>query len=174
MDEEISFEKYMTQMGVKPLKNPGPVQRLASPQDPDNPAAEPCDDTALFLQALETIPEHGLQKDRAQDPSRHRFHKLKPGEAPTQAPLLDLHGMKREEALTALARFVAHAFTHKRKSVIVITGKGLHSKDGRSVLKPQVEAWILKQGRHYLRAYSEAPRAYGGRGAFILYLHPPG
>lgn len=172
MNDDASFEAYMAMLGVKPLKDRGPVTKLAdSSEDLWSPdPATPDADKALFLQALDTIPAEGLDKDLPEHNPQGRFRKLKKSKSGNPADVLDLHGMTREEALKALSRFVGHAFARKRKTLIVITGKGLRSKGGRSVLKPAVEQWILTQGRYYLRAYSDAPRAYGGRGAYILYL----
>jgi len=179
MTDDAAFERIMAQLGVQPLKDRGPVEKV--PLDLDRYPEEPGqtldavtvdEDRSLFLQALESLPANAFGKDEPEPPQQARFRKLKKGKA-SHEMVLDLHGMNLEEAMTELARFVGRAFSHKRKSVMVITGKGLHSKGGRSVLKPHVERWILQQGRHYLKAYSEAPRAYGGRGAFILYLHSP-
>jgi len=52
----------------------------------------------------------------------------------------------------------------------VITGKGRHSPRGDSPVRRAVENWIVHKGRRFIRSYAEAPRAYGGRGAFVLYL----
>lgn len=179
MNDNAAFERIMAQLGVRPLKDNGPVEKVPFDLERDQEIQEQQleavsteNDEALFLQALESIPVNASAKDQPDPPAQQRFRKLKKGKGGGEM-VLDLHGLKLEEAMTELTRFVGRAYAHKRKSVMVITGKGLHSKGGRSVLKPHVERWILQQGRHYLRAYSEAPRAYGGRGAFILYLHSP-
>lgn len=174
MTDDASFETYMAHLGVKPLDPSKPVQKLADQPvfDPFGDYKPPEDeDRALFLQALEQMPAKPLDKDSEPEQNQQALRKLKKSEKSDPMDVLDLHGLRSEQAIDALAKFVAHAFTHKRKSVMVITGKGLRSKGGKSVLKPLVEQWILKQGRYYLRAYAEAPRAYGGRGAFILYPH---
>ncbi len=54
--------------------------------------------------------------------------------------------------------------------MIVVTGKGLRSERGVPVLKQTVERWLRRSGKHQVRAFSEAPRALGGSGAFLLYL----
>lgn len=183
MKKDADFEAYMAQLGVKPLQDRGPVQALGAVSDedyhtwfqrmaPEEHAVED-EDRNLFLQALDTLPAQAFEKDRPEPTRPDSFRKIKRKVKGEHEDVLDLHGMLRDEAMVALGRFVASAFTHKRKSVMVITGKGLRSPGGKSVLKPAVEDWILKQGRYYLRAYAEAPRAFGGRGAYILYLHPP-
>lgn len=183
MTKDADFERYMAMLGVKKLEDHGPVKALAPVEDEECQSwsaqfapesdTESDEDRALFLQALESLPTQAFEKDEAAPEKPSPFRKLKRRVKGDHEDVLDLHGMKREQALQALARFVAAAYTHKRKSVMVITGKGKHSAGGKSVLKPAVEEWILKQGRYYLRAYADAPRAFGGRGAFILHLHPP-
>ena len=179
MNDDVDFQRMMAQLGVRPLKDGAAVRKI--PLEDEGDFSEPRQrldavsvdhDRSLFLQALDALPAQAFAKDDPDPPEDERFRKLKKGKVDYET-VLDLHGMKLEEAMSELARFVGRAYCHKRKSVMVITGKGLHSKGGRSILKPEVERWILQQGRHYLKAYSEAPRAYGGRGAFILYLHPP-
>nr|WP_243435739.1 Smr/MutS family protein [Acanthopleuribacter pedis] len=84
--------------------------------------------------------------------------------------VLDLHGLRLQPALTKLQQFVIKAFTQGDQVVMVVTGKGNHSKGGVGVIRREVEHWIVTHGRRFVRAYSEAPRAYGGRGAFLIYL----
>lgn len=84
--------------------------------------------------------------------------------------VLDLHGLTRQEALHKLATYVSRCFVNNIRTILVITGKGLRSKDGESVLRPSVEEWILRNGKRFIESYAEAPRAYGGKGAFIIFL----
>lgn len=83
---------------------------------------------------------------------------------------LDLHRLKSEEAVVRLERFVATSAAAGEHTVLVITGKGVHSPGGRSVLKQRLEEWIRGRGRDHVRAYSEAPRTLGGGGAYVLFL----
>ena len=62
---------------------------------------------------------------------------------------LDLHGYYLEDALKKVREFLKQREDyHKKKkvSVIIITGKGAHSADGRSVLKPKVTTYLEENG----------------------------
>jgi len=83
---------------------------------------------------------------------------------------LDLHGRRVEEALLLVETFVATAVRQGSRTVLVITGKGLHSPAGAGVLRRAVEQWIERRGKPKVVAWAEAPRELGGRGAFVLHL----
>lgn len=83
---------------------------------------------------------------------------------------LDLHGMVAEEAVTATASFIARHYARGDKLVAVITGKGLNSKGGKSVLRPAVLNWVHLMGERYVRACAFAPRTHGGEGTILVYL----
>ena len=82
---------------------------------------------------------------------------------------LDLHGLTREEALVALARFLKSASVHGEKAVLVITGKGNNSP-GEPVLQQAVVAWLRDTGRKLVVEFAPAPREMGGSGAFVIFL----
>lgn len=82
---------------------------------------------------------------------------------------LDLHGLTREEALSALPRFLHNANTHGEKAVLVITGKGNNSP-AEPVLQQAVSAWLRDAGRELVAEFDSAPREMGGSGAFVVFL----
>jgi len=84
---------------------------------------------------------------------------------------LDLHGLTRDEALSALGRFLHSARVAGEKAVLVITGKGVHSSEG-PVLNQAVAAWLREQGKVSVSEYAPAPRELGGSGAFVVFLRP--
>lgn len=129
-------------------------------------------DDRLFLEAMQEL-ETAPDKDRrpTQQPTPRKLRASKKT-TPEPEASLDLHGRTAEEALAILARFVAQASAGKKKTVVVVTGKGLHSRDGVAVLRREVEHWIRRRGKRFIRAFSEAPRAHGGKGAYLLYLRP--
>ncbi len=174
--QEAEFRRAMRELGVKFSDGVDEGDETSPPlsggsHDP-LPDTDPLDDQdqTLFLAALEgTIPDKDV---RSLVRSEQGFRKLKSlkGKCLELEESLDLHGRKVDEALAMLASFVTRAFAHGLKSVVIITGKGKHSQAGVSVLRPQVEQWILQKGKRFIRSYAEAPRVYGGRGAFILNL----
>jgi len=55
---------------------------------------------------------------------------------------LDLHGMTRDKALQALEELVLTSLQQSYRVLCVIHGRGLHSPDGRPVLKNSVYQWL--------------------------------
>lgn len=84
---------------------------------------------------------------------------------------LDLHGLTREEALSALTPFLVSARAAGEQAVLVITGKGSHSAAG-PVLQQVVAGWLRDQGRNLVAEFAPAPGAYGGSGAYVIFLRP--
>jgi DNA-nicking Smr family endonuclease len=97
------------------------------------------------------------------------LRKLRAGEFSTQAHV-DLHGLTRDEAKGALERFVQKARVAGHRCVLVVTGRGLHSKDQVPVLKAGVQQW-LSRGRlakHVLAFCSARPRDGGAGAVYVL------
>ncbi len=174
--QEAEFRRVMRELGVKfsdGAENGDETRpHISEASHSPLPETDSLNDQNrdLFLAALEgSIPDKDV---RSLEERKEGFRKLRSlkGKCLELEESLDLHGRKVDEALAMLASFVTHAFTHNLKSVVIITGKGKHSQDGVSILRPKVEQWILQKGKRFIRSYAEAPRAYGGRGAFILNL----
>jgi DNA-nicking Smr family endonuclease len=60
---------------------------------------------------------------------------------------VDLHGLTREEAKGTLERFLLVSRQAGKRCVLVVHGRGLHSKDQIPVLKTGVQLWLTR-GRH--------------------------
>jgi len=84
---------------------------------------------------------------------------------------VDLHGMTQAEAKVELERFLAESHRIGRRCVVVIHGRGLHSKDQIPVLKERVKVW-LTQGHLSRRilAFCSARPHDGGAGALYVLL----
>jgi DNA-nicking Smr family endonuclease len=84
------------------------------------------------------------------------------------AGVIDLHGLNQDEAREALTRFVTRGFAERRRTLLVITGKGAL---GDGILRRRVPEWL---GQAPLRAMiaglSEAHRRHGGAGALYVAL----
>ena len=172
--KDLEFAELMQRLGVRPLdeeKGHTPDRTIDQRSLPQEPAVEREDpDRDLFLSSmsrLDVVPDKDQLLDSRSEDAPVR-QKRKTGNKPDDC--LDLHGKTVDEALRLLPVFIAESFARGTRYVIVITGKGKHSRGGVSVLKPAVERWILQKGRRFVASYAEAPRAYGGRGAFILNL----
>ena len=76
--------------------------------------------------------------------------------------VIDLHGMTSQEARAALHELVTRSRKEGLRKVLVIHGKGHHSKDG-PVLREVVRDFLERS--RLTGASGEAPRALGGAGA---------
>jgi DNA-nicking Smr family endonuclease len=80
---------------------------------------------------------------------------------------LDLHGYKLDQAEVALSRFMTTSQQVNRRWVLIISGKGLHSAEGRGTLKKFVQEWF-HQNTHLVTGFSESKPQDGGAGAFYV------
>ncbi len=87
---------------------------------------------------------------------------------------LDLHGMTQEKAFKALIVFVHRCFTSKKQDLLVITGKGIKLKEGKTeggVLRRQLPLWLEHPDcRPYVHFYTNSHPFEGGTGAFYIRL----
>lgn len=103
--------------------------------------------------------------------------KLARGQAPVD-DLLDLHGLRQDEAHVALRSFLAAAQSRDARMVLIVTGKGLRSNDlnswpGRSggVLYHAVPHWLSSvEFRRIVAGFDEADTGHGGAGALYVRL----
>lgn len=103
--------------------------------------------------------------ERALEPLRRRW-------APQSR--LDLHGRSTSELEPALLRAIRAERSQGIRRLLVIHGKGLHSRDGHGVLAEAVVD-ILTEGAlaSSIRAFCTAPAALGGSGALAVELDLP-
>ncbi len=96
--------------------------------------------------------------------------RLRRGHYSVQAHV-DLHGHTREEAKKELLRFIEESHRKGHRVVLVVHGRGLHSKDQIPVLKQGLRIW-LSSGRisRYVLAFTSAQRHDGGVGAVYVLL----
>lgn len=95
------------------------------------------------------------------------YRQLRRGRFSIEAEI-DLHGMTRAEAETALKEFVAGAAGGGLGCIRVIHGKGSRSGPGGPVLKTQVREWLARWD-DVLAASSARPK-HGGTGAVYVLL----
>ena len=98
-----------------------------------------------------------------------RLKQLKRGKLVPDASL-DLHGCLRSEVVQKLIHFLDDSQYQGWKTVLVITGKGLHSEEGKPILRDEVERYLSDQGNSYVIEWGRAPKQHGGAGALILFL----
>ena len=137
------------------------------------------EDKRMFLEAVETlenvqddltVQKFDLMEDKSFKVRRKKSSFREVGEQIKES--LDLHGFCREEAITRLAGFCHQSSGQGFRTVLVITGKGIHSEDLKPALKKEVIHWLnSKRGRQLVEFYRSGSRPEGGEGALILYLY---
>jgi DNA-nicking Smr family endonuclease len=91
---------------------------------------------------------------------------------------IDLHGMRQEEARTALHRFITARAARGDRTLLVITGKGLKKLDDfgarlieRGVLRHMLPRWLSEPSLSPLIAgWDVSAQQHGGEGAFYVLL----
>ncbi|MEA5030556.1 MAG: Smr/MutS family protein [Sphaerochaeta sp.] len=81
---------------------------------------------------------------------------------------LDLHGVTGNEARVLVNDFLSESVGNHLQKVRIVHGRGLHSPDGKAVLK-DVVAEVLESSP-YVRAYGNPPPGEGGTGAVWIIL----
>lgn len=101
---------------------------------------------------------------------RRILRRLRRGDYAIQAHI-DLHGLTRAEAKEALEAFVERSRHRGLRCVLVVHGRGLHSRDQIPVLKESVQVW-LSRGRiaRNVLAFTTARPHDGGAGAVYVLL----
>ena len=99
--------------------------------------------------------------------SRDMLRKLRRGYWVVEASL-DLHGMNRGEAATAVSEFLRHCRARRLGCVRIVHGKGLGSLNREPVLKGKLRNWLAL--RDEVLAFAQAPAAHGGGGAVLVLL----
>ena len=81
---------------------------------------------------------------------------------------LDLHGLTSDEALQRTDMFLRESKSEGKIKILIIHGKGIHTKSGESVLRDAVRAYVRS---HPLAGESGVPdRDQGGEGATWVIL----
>ena len=98
---------------------------------------------------------------------RKRINTLKKGGYPVQATL-DLHGSKSHEIDKTLEVFVTESLELDYRCVLIIYGKGFHSADRKSIIRPLTHSWLKNHPE--VLAYCSAQSKHGGTGAAYVLL----
>ncbi len=100
--------------------------------------------------------------------------KLRRGDFAVQGHV-DLHGLTRQEAKRAVESFLRASRNAGKRCVLVVHGRGIHSKDQLPVLKDSLKSWLstARFARHVL-AFATARPVDGGAGAIYVLLRRAG
>jgi DNA-nicking Smr family endonuclease len=100
---------------------------------------------------------------RAPGVNRAQLAELRGGRIRPEATL-DLHGHTVREAEGLLRRFLLDASTQRRRCVLVVHGRGLHS-DGVALVRDAVITALVGDMSGLVHAFATAARSDGGAGA---------
>ncbi len=161
----------------KPKPKPAPARGEAPSLDPLTPASKPL----AKDHSRNTAPSHHHSLDGA------TARRVRRGQLSVEGRI-DLHGMRQDEAHSALTRFIIASATRGRRCVLVITGKGGRAKatdfesvfmarrtdrggQGEGVLKRMVPLWLGQDPlRHRIFSIQSAHPKDGGSGALYVFL----
>ena len=177
-----SFHDEMVMLGVKPLhqRDDDFCQEAELTEIPD---AEGADELAekslsgdeLFLSEMQDLEVRFSEPDY-EDPASgkaesepRRMKQLRQGRITPDASL-DLHGFKRADVAGKIKYFIQGARYQGWQTLLVITGRGLHSESGEAVLREETEQVIGLIGKQEIAEWGYAPQRYGGKGAIVLFL----
>ncbi len=170
-----TFVEEMDFLGVDPLGDGDAVLDVNSPElsdATDDPQAEDeSSDEDLFLESLGQLDVRFSDQLPQQTPlaTPRRLKQLKQGRLTPDASL-DLHGLQRHQVREKVQHFLQNAAYHHWQTVIIVTGRGLHSTDGIPVLRDEAEKFLAAEGQSMIAEWGRAPRQYGGEGALVIFL----
>lgn len=159
---------------AKPLKKPlkrNVTLSSSAPERSSKPVSPPTHTVlppvASERRAPKALPE--LAYGSAPGLDKSTAEKLRRGGLPIEGRL-DLHGHTQEEAHRALIAFVEYAWRARRRSLIVITGKGGMGRNA-GVLRTMVPRWLNTEPlRPRVLAFASAQPKDGGAGALYVLL----
>ena len=102
--------------------------------------------------------------------SRQLLKDLRRGRWVVQAQI-DLHGLGRDAARTALGEFLGERLRKGQRCIRVIHGKGLGSPNRMGILRQLVRGWLMR--RTEVLAFCQAQPHDGGDGALYVLLQAP-
>jgi DNA-nicking Smr family endonuclease len=158
--------------GVKPLPEPRRVAR-ERPRPAPLPRETWRDERAALAESLGPIsPDDAVDSGVELAFVRNGYspamlRKLRRGHWVVEDSL-DLHGLNRSQAATAVRDFLRGCRARRLGCVRIVHGKGLGSRNREPVLKGKVYHW-LKQ-REEVLAFAQAPSVHGGAGAVLVLL----
>jgi DNA-nicking Smr family endonuclease len=98
---------------------------------------------------------------------RRMRQRVSRGQSPIDG-VLDLHGMRQDEAHRALLNFIYRKSHEGAAMVMIVTGKG---GSGEGVLKRMTPHWLSDPGqRRYVLGFEDAAQHHGGSGALYVRL----
>lgn len=159
--------------GTRPIRDDNRAVVSAPPVSP-HPVQRQADERSVLVETLESPLSLEDRLDSGEETAflrpgipRRVLTDLRRGRWVVQGQL-DLHGLVRDEARTALALFLAESLHLGRRCVRLIHGKGLGSPGRIPVLKHLSRGWLAQ--REEILAFCQAAPHDGGGGALLILL----
>lgn len=178
LEEEMGF--FLNAMaGVTPI--PGDKKRLLHGSGSrTRPSQPPADESRQVMEQLQGLVRGSVELDitfsdeyiegAVQGFSRKLMKKLKRGELPVQ-DYIDLHGLTKPDAETAVTDFLLESFRNGLRCVLIVHGRGLNSPENLPVLKEGLPQWLNRgRVRKVVLAFATARPYDGGTGATYVFL----
>jgi DNA-nicking Smr family endonuclease len=163
--------------GAQPLSDKGRAE-VSAPPPPPEPRQRRMDETAALDESLAASFSFEDRLDSGEEASflrpglpRRVLVDLRRGRWVPQDKI-DLHGLKRDEAHTALSLFITAALAQGKRCVRIIHGQGHGSPGGVPILKQLSRSWLAQ--REEVLAFCQANPHEGGAGALLVLLRAPG
>ena len=124
----------------------------------------------FFLKNVDKYPPHGAKDEgpRQEAGMSGRGRKRRNSEKPEA--IIDLHHRTTGEALVLLEKFLVAGVSRRLSTVLIISGKGIHSEEGKPVLREMILRWLNGDGRRFVGSYRVPPANLGGDGAILATL----
>ncbi|MBU2644589.1 Smr/MutS family protein [bacterium] len=168
-DDTKAFLNLMENSGVRQLKS-------VSDSHPDDHTVNTINEPIVFeeisdwktnLSSLSLDHKFSGFNDH---PQRKRKRKLKITKAFAPDDILDLHGKTRDEALSSVQAFIQTSICENYQAILIITGKGINSKEKGGVLGKSVWDWLKHCQINRSIRFQWAPPFLGGKGAILVFF----
>lgn len=164
-----SFEKLMRASGVIPLEPTPPDKPTSQPITDDT---EPIDfDNSFDWQEelkIGSIAEKFTGKEKSKSRKRNRSFKITREFSPDD--ILDLHGETKASALSMVQNSIRGSRRGNNRALLIITGKGINSKERGGVLGRAVWEWLKHYQLEHRITFQWAPPFLGGKGAILVFF----
>ncbi len=155
---------------LRPAASGAVLEARSGVWDPDDAACEALRRFVRGEGSLDVMDaDEWVESPRGAVPD-HVMARLRQGAYSVQG-YVDLHGLWVEEARAVLTEFLRRAQHQHHRCVLVVHGRGLHSKDQLPVIKQRVTAWLSRGGlSRRVLAFCTARPHDGGAGALYVLL----
>ncbi len=143
------------------------VRRTVSPLKKGSARSEPKTPPEDFAAMMQVPPQRSSERPKDGPLFERQDKKTRRGKVEVDVKI-DLHDMTREQAFDALRRALIRAYNHNKRTVLVVTGKGLR---GEGVLRQSFPGWINHADiRPLIAEFAPAHQRHGGGGAWYIFL----